>query len=168
MTHFEKLLFCSAGNLLKLLWDCQQITLVMLNGFCPLSKTPPLPAILNRQNQDGWNIYQLKSVEKYTPFSHWIWSFEDTFYNNSCCFMLDFTSADIIFHYFLELHTTLSEKKIFVMNFPFLTDSLKLPHPLNGQNLLSVTKVCCWCSHMMLTKLQCSGFTKFITRSMFG
>ena len=35
-------------------------------------------------------------------------------------------SADIIFHKFLELHSTLSEKKkILVMNFPFLTDSLK-------------------------------------------
>ena len=35
-----------------------------------------------------------------------------------------FTSADIVFHKFLDLHSTLTEKKIFVMNFPFLTDSL--------------------------------------------
>ena len=56
----------------------------------------------------------------------------------SCCFMLDFISADTIFHYFLELHTTLPEKKIFVTNFP--------PHPLNDQNSLSVKKVFCWCS----------------------
>ena len=56
MTHFEKLLFCSAGNLLKLLWDCQQITLVMLNGFCPLSKPPPplLPLFLmDKIKMDG-------------------------------------------------------------------------------------------------------------------
>ena len=39
-------------------------------------------------------------------------------------FLLAFTSADIIFHKFLELHSKLSEKKIFVTNFPFLTDSL--------------------------------------------
>ena len=42
-------------------------------------------------------------------------------------FLLAFTLADIIFHKFLELHSTLSENKIFVANFPFLTDSLKLP-----------------------------------------
>ena len=49
------------------------------------------------------------------------------------CFLLlllAFTSSDIIFHTFLELHSTLSEKKIFVTNFPFLKDSLKPPTPL--------------------------------------
>ena len=45
-------------------------------------------------------------------------------------FILAFTSADIVFHNFLELHSILSEKKIFVTNFPFLTDSLKHPTPL--------------------------------------
>ena len=35
---------------------------------------------------------------------------------------------------FLELHSILSVKKI-----SFLTDSLKPPHPINGQNMLSVT-----------------------------
>ena len=43
----------------------------------------------------------------------------------SYCFTLVFTfRANIIFHKFLELHSALSEKKIFVTNFPFLTDSL--------------------------------------------
>ena len=64
--------------------------------------------------------------------SHWV------FY--LFCFILDFTSADIIFHQFLELYLTLSGKKIFVIYFPFLTDSLKPPPPYNGQNLLIVTK----------------------------
>ena len=41
-------------------------------------------------------------------------------------FYISFTSADIIFHKFLELHSTLPGKKILVTNFPFLTDSL--PH----------------------------------------
>ena len=60
--------------------------------------------------------------------------------------MLDFTSRDIIFHLFLELHTT-SDKKDFHHKFSFLPDSLKPPpHPVNGQNLLSETKVCSWCS----------------------
>ena len=42
----------------------------------------------------------------------------------------------MVFHKLVELHSSLSEK-----NFPFLTDSLQPPHPLNGQNPLSVTKV---------------------------
>ena len=43
--------------------------------------------------------------------------------------------------------STLSEKIIFVTTFSFLMDSLKhLPtHPLNSQNLLSMTKVFCFC-----------------------
>ena len=60
---------------------------------------------------------------------------------------------DKIFLQFLELHSTLSEKKNFITNFPFLTHSLNQacpptpePHPLNSQNLLSVTKVFCQCS----------------------
>ena len=44
--------------------------------------------------------------------------------------VLIFTSADIIFLTFLELHSTLSEKKIFVTNFIFLKDSLKPTTPL--------------------------------------
>ena len=48
----------------------------------------------------------------------------------------------IIFLKLLELHSTIFEKNIFVTNFPFLTDSLRsVPHPLNGQNPLSITKV---------------------------
>ena len=40
-------------------------------------------------------------------------------------FFLTFASADIIFHKFLEFSSTfMSEKKKFVTNFPFLTDSL--------------------------------------------
>ena len=51
----------------------------------------------------------------------------------SCCFILAFTSADIIFHKFLELHSTLSEKNIFVTIFHFLTDSLKPPNSLTAK-----------------------------------
>ena len=53
-----------------------------------------------------------------------------------------FTSADIIFYNFLKLHSNYL-KKIVVTNFPFLMGSPKPPHPFNGQNLLSVTKVFC-------------------------
>ena len=44
-------------------------------------------------------------------------------------FLLAFTSADIIFHKFLELHSTLSEKKIFVTNNRF-TNPPPPPPPL--------------------------------------
>ena len=68
----------------------------------------------------------------------------------SCCFMLAFTSADIIFYKLLELHSSLSVKKIFVTNFPFLRDSLKDLHSPKSQNLLSVTKVFRQCSLIVL------------------
>ena len=80
-------------------------------------------------------------------------------------FLLAFTSADIIFHKFLELHSTLSEKSIFVTNFSFLNDSLNpfpLSHPLNGQNLLRVTKVFCRCSLKC-----CPNFFKLKTEISF-
>ena len=51
--------------------------------------------------------------------------------------------VDITFHNFLELHSTLSEKdfrrKFFFKGFTHLY----IPDPLNGQNLLSVTKFFC-------------------------
>ena len=50
-----------------------------------------------------------------------------SFKGTSCFIGLSaFTSVDLIFHRFLELNLTLPEKKkIFVVNFPFLIDSLK-------------------------------------------
>ena len=45
-------------------------------------------------------------------------------------FLLAFTSAVIIFDKLIELHSTLSEKKIFVMNFPF---SMVKPGTLNSE-----------------------------------
>ena len=44
-------------------------------------------------------------------------------YNYFLLFLLVFTSADIIFHKLLELHSTLPVKSIFVTNFPFVMDS---------------------------------------------
>ena len=51
--------------------------------------------------------------------------------------LLAFKSADIIFHKFLERHSTLSEKNI------FSRDSLNPFDPLNGQNPLSIMKNFC-------------------------
>ena len=66
----------------------------------------------------------------------------------------------VVLHYLLqqlmsilELHSTISERKkkkkkkrIFIMDFPFLTNSFKLPQFLNDQKLLSAMKAFCWCS----------------------
>ena len=50
-----------------------------------------------------------------------------------------FTSADIIFCNFVELHSELSEeKKKKVTNFSFLTDWTNPLYPFNGQNPLTV------------------------------
>ena len=71
------------------------------------------------------------------PFYIILSSFEGTSYKNLqdshqifylLSILLAFTPADIIFHKFLELHSALSEKKISVTNFPFLSDYLK-PRP---------------------------------------
>ena len=73
------------------------------------------------------------------PFLHCISSFEGTSYKSlydtatssiiSCCFTLAFTSADIIFHKFLELHSTLSEKDFRHEFFNGITQPNPLPPP---------------------------------------
>ena len=62
-------------------------------------------------------------------------------------FYVTFYISRHIFSQIIKI-SALSEKNIFVTNFPFLMDSLKpqTPHPLNSQNPLSVTKIFCWCS----------------------
>ena len=62
-----------------------------------------------------------------------------------------YVSRYIIFHKFSELHSILSVKKIFVTDFLF-NGFTQNPHPLNGQNLLSVTKFCCRCSRKIYNK----------------
>ena len=61
-------------------------------------------------------------------------------------FYVSFYISRHIFYKLLELHSSLSVKKIFVTNLSFLTDSPKPLHPPNSQNLLSMTKVFCQCS----------------------
>ena len=63
----------------------------------------------------------------------------------SCSFTSAFTSADIIFYNFLELVSKLS-KKDFRHEFSFFNGFTQIPHPLNGQNPLSMIKVFCRCS----------------------
>ena len=62
-------------------------------------------------------------------------------------FLLAFTSADFIFIKILE-HIW---KKCFHHQFFFINRFAQTTsHPLNGQNLLRVTKVFCWCSLSLL------------------
>ena len=87
-----------------------------------------------------------------TPFLHCISSFQGTFYENY--FILFYISFCITRYHFSQLLRTLFNitwKKIFVMIFPFLMDSLNPPpphlppaNPLCGQNLLSMTKNLGW------------------------
>ena len=118
----------------KGLRDCQQITLILGNRIFLVTKNCTLTLLFLADNIEmdkiptkiKWKYMSLLhciSVIKICMISHQIFYF--------LLFLLAFTSADIIFHKFLELHST-SDKKIFVTNFPFLTDSLKpppLPHP---------------------------------------
>ena len=117
--------------------DCRQITSVTLNRFCPLSNSPA--PVLNGQYQNGYNtnlnqmkntcpcnVFQVLKVllyeNLYVRSSHQIFCF--------LLFLLAFTSADIIFHTFLELHSTLSEKKRFLSQlFLFWRIHLKPPPP---------------------------------------
>ena len=70
------------------------------------------------------------SLQKIVKYNHQIFFF--------LLFLLAFTPADIIFHKFLELHTHYLKKR-FSSQFFFLTDSHKVPHLLNRQNLLILT-----------------------------
>ena len=56
LKKFGKIFPKLCSNLFSLR-DCQQITFIMLNRFCLLSKTPT-PLVLNGQYQDGWNTNQ--------------------------------------------------------------------------------------------------------------
>ena len=132
--------------------DCQQISFVMLNKFCLLSKpptpspSPPCPS----QAIANWIEYQPKLNEKYITtfftlyFKFWRYILlikickiklpDQIFY--FFLFLLAFTSAGIIFLKLLEFHLKISEKYIFVTNFAFWTDSLRPPPtPL-------MTKIC--------------------------
>ena len=61
--------------------DCQQITFVMLNGFCQLSESPP-PYPCSLRTMAKWIEYQPKLNERYIPFLQCISSFEGTSYKN--------------------------------------------------------------------------------------
>ena len=83
-----------------------------LNKFCLLSNPPPYPTPLPQTHTHTHTHYQPESNKKNIPFMHCISSrFLRYFCRKNCIFyflmfLLDFTSAGIIFHKFLELHST--------------------------------------------------------------
>ena len=113
---------------LKYLSNCQQITFIMLNRFCLLSKPPP-PLFLNRQNQDGWNTNQ--NQMKNTHSFYIVFEVLKVLYIIICKIqlldLLFLVLCQILHHQISSFNRTLSEK-FFVTNFPFSTDSLK-PSP---------------------------------------
>ena len=115
----------------------QQINFSTLNRFCQLSKTlPNLQFLMDIIMLDG---ISRKIKWKCTPLLlHCISSFEGTslniFYNTVIMILSSycFTSADAIFHNFLEIHLKLSETILWWMFLLFmdsLTPSTPPPHP---------------------------------------
>ena len=119
-----------------------------LTDFCLLRKPPPkLPLFL--MGNIKMDAIPTKINEKYTPFSHCILSFEGYFLWK---FVPDIQRLDILLllfyisfyisrHYFSQIfrnsfNIIWKKKKIFVINFPFITNSVKPPppQPLNSQN----------------------------------
>ena len=124
--------------------DCQLITFVMLNRFCSLSRTPPLPPptspnlpVLNT-TISKWIEYQPKSNEKHAFFRFIV------FQVLKICTIKFFKTEppDLLFLVFISFYTnryyfsqifrtsfSIIWKKDFCHKFYFLTDSLKPPTP---------------------------------------
>ena len=93
--------------------------------------------------------YQSKLNAHYAPFLHFNSSTESTYISflqvlTVLTFLMSYisfyTSADMILTTFRTSFNIIIWKNVFVIKFLFSTDSLNLPHPLNDQNLLSLTK----------------------------
>ena len=139
---------------------CSKITSVKLSGFYPLSKNPTPPGSL-RKILSSWMEYQAKLNEKCTPVLHCI-SIYIVFQALKVRFIKSYKIWLRVLLFLVVLHQLLHQqisffttfqsliqiylKKDFCHEFLFfsrLTQTLKL---LDGQNLLSVTKVFCRCS----------------------
>ena len=120
---------------LQVLRDCWQITFVTPDGFCLLSNKNPTPLFLTDNIKTdrilSKNFYIVFQVLKVLLIK--ICKIQSL----DLLFLFVFISFSISryhFYKFLELHSTLSEKKI-ITNFPFLTDSFKPtpPTPLTAK-----------------------------------
>ena len=130
--------------------DCRQITFIMLNRFCPLSNPPT--SCSEQKNQDGWNTNQNQMKNAHTFYT----VLEVLKVLIIICKMQPLDLLFLVFYvrfhinrYHLSLIFRASYniwKKDFRHEFSFFNGFTQNPHPHNGQNLLSVTKVFCRCS----------------------
>ena len=114
--------------------DCRQKTFAALNGFCPLSRTPP-PSVLNEHYQDGKNTNQ-NQMKNTCPF-YIVFQVLKVCLIKVCkiqppdlLFLVVFISFYISRYHFSQIFKTslnIIWKKVSVTNFPFLTDPLKPP-----------------------------------------
>ena len=130
--------------------DPPQITFIMLNRFWSLSKKTFTPLFsMDNIKLDGMptNI-KLKIKTCFTLyFKFWEGSSVKSYKIQPpvLLFLVShlFLYQQISFSFnFLELHSALSEKD-FCGKFSFFNEFTQTPHPINSQNLLSVTKVFC-------------------------
>ena len=117
--------------------DCRQVTFIMLNRFFLYSKKTPLPhsyrSIPRRMEYHPIHLLFI------LYFKFWRYFFvKQATRSFICCFIVAFTSADIIFHKFLELHSCHQHMKKRFLSWIFLfkqINSTPLPTPLT-------TKIC--------------------------
>ena len=122
----------------------------MLNGFCLLSNPPSTTLALNRECHDTYNTnqYQMKNT---CPF-YILFQVLKVLLIKICkihladlLFLVVFISFYISrYQFFLQMFRTsfnIIWKKDFCHKFSFFNGSTQTPHPLNAQNLLSMTKV---------------------------
>ena len=126
--------------------DCRQTTFVVLNRFCSLSKRPPHPLFLmDNISKNGYNTdqNQLKNTcRSYIVFK--VLKVYTSYKNFSA------TKFFILCYFYQLLHQQISFFTNFFTDFCHKYSFFKqimqpLPpiHPLNSQNLLSVTEVFC-------------------------
>ena len=145
------------------LWDPRQITFLILNRFWSLGKIPffPPPHFLGLLRLHGIPTkieWQMKNASlSYIKFQglrrYFGEKLQDTTARFFFLFYISFYISRYHFYNFLECHSTLSGKD-FCSKFSFFnrfTPSLQ-HQPLNGQNLLDVTKVFCQFSLKCLLK----------------
>ena len=103
-------------------------------------------SLLNGQYQIWWNTRQnyMKLHASFTlSFKYYRQVLFIKRYFLPCCFRWAFTSADIIFCNFFLTSFNIVWKKDFRHKFSFFNGFTQTHNPLNGQNLLSVTKSFC-------------------------
>ena len=126
--------------------NCQQITFVTLNGCCSLSEPTPTPPTPPHTHTHTWPLFLTNNGKMDRIPTKIKWKIHTSFtlyfkfwryflqkfvrYNYDIfLFWLGFTSTGIIFLTFLELHSTMSEKNIFITNFSFIMVFLRFPPP---------------------------------------